>query len=207
MDRRSFLLGGIGLAGACSAHAAQTGLGNPTPFGVPKRVWVQHPNVIRQDCPQWCWAASISMIFASHGHFVPQETIVQRVFGGLLCAPAGNGLTMAQALSATWTNSNGTAFQSHVVAAYDQMAGVNAINNNFIINELANDRPILYANTHHAMVLTAADYFETPMGPNVVAAGVLDPWPGSPEFHPLSQPELYPAFSGGQMMFLAAVHI
>ena len=147
------------------------------------------------------------MIFAAHGHFVSQEIIVARVFGGLVCQPAGNGLTMAKALSASWTDMSGNQFQSHVVAAYDQMAGVSAITNNFIIDELANDRPILYANTHHAMVLTAVDYFETPSGPNVVAAGVLDPWPASPGFHPLTQPEIFPVFSGGQMMFLAAVHI
>lgn len=207
MDRRSFVLGSLGLTISATAHAAQTGMGNPTPQGTPQRVWVQNPPLVRQDCPEWCWAASISMIFAAHGHLVPQEVIVQRVFGGLVCAAAPNGLTMAQALSGSWTDARGVTFQSHVVAAYDQMAGVNAINNNFIVNELSNDRPLLYANTHHAMVLTAVDYFATPMGPNVVAAGVLDPWPASPAFHPLSPPEVFPAFSGGQMMFLAAVHI
>lgn len=207
MDRRSFLLGSFGSAVVSSAQAAQMGLGAPTAMGAPKRVWVQNPSIIRQDCPEWCWAAAISMIFAAHGHLVPQEMIVERVFGGLVCAPAGNGLTMAQALSTNWVNVQGNAFQSHVVAAYDQMAGVNAITNNFIVDELAKDRPLLYANTHHAMVLTAVDYFETPMGPNVVAAGVLDPWPASPAFHPLAPAELFPTFSGGQMMFLAAVHI
>jgi hypothetical protein len=147
------------------------------------------------------------MIFAAHGHIVPQEAIVQRVFGALPCAPAPGGLAMAQALSANWKDASGTTFQSHVVAAYDQQVGVNQITNNFIINEISNDRPVLYANTHHAMVVTEIDYFDTPMGPNVVGVGVLDPWPYSPGFHPLSPPELAPVYSGGQMMFLAAVHI
>jgi hypothetical protein len=206
MNRRSFLLAGAGLAGSIAAGAAQTRMGIGAPFGVPKRVWGQNPTIVRQDCPEWCWAACISMIFAAHGRLVPQEAIVQRVFGGLVCAPAP-GSTMAEALSAVWTDTSGSTFESRVVAAYDQMAGVNAITNGFIVNELANDQPILYANTHHAMVLTAVDYFDTPMGPEVVAAGVLDPWPVSPAFHPLSQPELFPVFSGGQMAFLAAVRI
>ena len=207
VDRRSFLLAGVSLAGALAANGAQTGLGPPTPLGVPKRVWVQNPERILQNCAEWCWAASISMIFAMHGRRVPQEIIVQRVFGGLVCAPAPGGITMAQALSVPWIEKNGSTFIPRVVAAYDQMAGVNTINNNFIINELSNDRPILYANTHHAMVLTAVDYFDTPVGPNVVAAGVLDPWPASPGFHTLNQSELFPVFFGGQMMFLAAVHV
>ena len=135
-----------------------------------------------QNCAEWCWAASISMIFAMHGRRVPQEIIVQRVFGGLVCAPAPGGITMAQALSVPWIEKNGSTFIPRVVAAYDQMAGVNTINNNFIINELSNDRLILYANTHHAMVLTAVDYFDTPVGPNVVAAGVLNPCAGEPRF-------------------------
>jgi hypothetical protein len=114
---------------------------------------------------------------------------------------------MAQALSSVWTDIGGASFQSRVVAAYDQMAGVNAINNAFIVDELNDDRPLLYANTYHAMVVTAVDYFATPIGPSVQNVGVLDPWPYSLDFHPLSAPELVPAFLGGQMMFLAAVHV
>ena len=147
------------------------------------------------------------MILATLGHPVAQEQIVTKVFGGLACAPAGSGLTMAQALSDTWTDTSGIAFKAHVVAAYDQMAGVNAINNAFIVNELNNDRPLLYANTHHAMVVATAEYYDTPMGPNVQSVGVLDPYPTNPDFHPLTMAELIPAALGGQMMFLAAVHI
>jgi hypothetical protein len=57
------------------------------------------------------------------------------------------------------------------------------------------------------MVVTAADYFATPMGPSVQNVGVLDPWPLSLDFHPLSARELVPAFLGGEMMFLATVDI
>ena len=107
--------------------------------------------------------------------------------------------TNAQVVISPWSE--------HITAAYDPMNGVNAMNNFEIINELENDRPILYCNTHHAMVGVSIDYFNTPSGPNVVAFGVLDPWPYSPAFHYLSQPEMIPAHMGGQMLFAASVDI
>lgn len=197
----------MGLACSSQCNAAQTDLGPPSAFGVPRRAWVTKPELIKQDCPLWCWAASIAMIFARHGHPLPQEQIVSTVFGGLICAAAPSAITMAKALSGTWTDKYGVMFQSQVVAAYDQMAGVNAITNNFIIDELSNDRPLLYANTNHAMVVTGVNYLSTPFGPNVQMVEVIDPLPTNPDFHPLSPSEIIPAYLGGQMTFLAAVHI
>lgn len=114
---------------------------------------------------------------------------------------------MAQVLSDTWTDVAGNIFSAHITAAYDQQAGINYITNSFIVDELSQNRPLLYANTHHAMVVVAVEYFATPMGPNIVNVGVLDPWPGSPNFHTLSPPEMKPVYAGGQMMFLAATSI
>lgn len=176
-------------------------------MGLPSRSFVAHPAIVRQQCAEWCWAASASMIFAAHGRPVDQKRIVARVFGGLACAPAGQSLTMAQVLSSAWTDDNGEPFQSSVVAAYDPANGILAMNNTIIASELNQDRPLLYANTHHAMVVADIDYFASPLGVNVRAVGVLDPWPLSPAFHPLSPPEMVPAHLGGQMTFLAAVQV
>jgi hypothetical protein len=110
-------------------------------------------------------------------------------------------------LSSQWLDDFGRPFLARVSAAYDYGNGINAITNQFIVNELLADRPLLYGNSHHAMVVGQADYFDTPMGPNIQAVGVFDPWPGSPPFHPLSPPELVPAHMGGQMNFLAAVSV
>lgn len=207
MNRRTFIAATMGAAMSPAAHAAQMVIGPATYLGVPSRAWVARPAIVRQQCPEWCWAASASMIFAALGHPVDQKTIVSRVFGGLACAPAGQTLTMAKVLSAAWVDDSGQQFQSSVTAAYDPMNGVLAINNAIIANELQQDRPLLYANTHHAMVVAEVDYLATPMGPNVQAVGVLDPWPYSPPFHPLTPPEMIPAHMGGQMTFLAAVDV
>lgn len=171
------------------------------------RVFVQQPQLVRQDCPEWCWAASSSMIFAAYGHAVPQETIVTRVFHATVCASSQNTLNIADVLSDQWTDTAGRTFQSHIIAAYDPSNGVNAINNAIIVQELAANHPLLYCNTHHAMVVVSCDFYMGPGGlpTQVAAVGVLDPWPASPGYHPLSVPEMVPVQQGGQMMFLATV--
>jgi hypothetical protein len=212
MDRRSLLLGGLALGassvlGATTAIASQIQLGPRTPFGTPMRVWVQQPQVVKQSCPEWCWAASISMIFAAHGHQVNQARVVANTFGGVVRASSGNTRNITANLSQTWLDDAGNSFQSTVNAGYDSMNGILEIDNYFIVQELASDRPLLYANTHHAMVMVAMEYFDTPFGPSPSAVGVLDPYPGIADFHVLSQPELVPAHLGGQMTYLASVDI
>lgn len=195
MKRREILAGLAGVLAPTFSHplrAATTVLGPPTPMGTPLKAWIAQPSIVQQQCPLWCWAASASMIFAAHGHPVDQHRIVQRVFGGQVCAPAMNTLLIAQVLSSAWADDNGVDFQANVIAAYDAMNGVNLINNAVITSEISQNRPLLYCNTHHAMVQATVDYFAAPSGPNVYAVGVLDPWPSNPSFHPLSPPEMVP---------------
>ena len=207
MNRRGFILGTTAATLASPLHAAEKTLGGHKPTGVRRRVWVENPTLVQQECPLWCWAASICMIFANLGHVVRQQQIVERVFGGLVCEPAETGRTMAYALSDKWTDILGLTFQSKVVAAYDQMAGVNKIANSFIIDELRSNRALLYANQDHAMVVTAVEYIDKPAGPNVYRVGVLDPFPGNKSFRSLTPLEMVPAYFGGHMTFLAAVHL
>lgn len=145
------------------------------------------------------------MIFSFYGHPVDQKRIVTSMFGNLVCAGA-NTTVIGTALSGHWVDDHGTPFQSRVVAAFDPANGINAINNAIIVNELLNNRPMLYCNTHHAMVNVGVDFIPTPAGPNVVNVGVADPWPLSPSFHPLSCPEIIPV-PAGQMTFLATVRV
>lgn len=206
MNRRSLILGSAALAACSPLQAAEIEIGGRK-SAVRRRVWVENPMLIQQQCPLWCWAASITMIFANLGHIIDQKQVVERVFGGLVCEPAETGRTMAYALSDTWTDVLGLPFRSRVVAAYDQMAGVNRINNAFIVDELRANRALLYANRNHAMVMTAAEFTDTPTGPNVYRVGVLDPYPTNKSFRSLTPLEMVPAYFGGHMTFLAAVHL
>ncbi|MDT8701171.1 papain-like cysteine protease family protein [Kluyvera ascorbata] len=206
MNRRSFLSMLLYFAAIRSTKSAVMSLGPMTPQGQPMKAYVAHPTHVTQSCPFWCWAASIAMIFEAHGHSIDQSEIVRSSFNSNIAfCTKGNTSTIGNDLSKPWVDSQGVSFQSQVVAAYDIFNNILAINNNIIINELANDRPLLYANRSHAMVVVSVDYFMTPMGPDVRAVGVLDPWPESPKYHLLNVQEMRPAHMGGDMTFLAAV--
>jgi hypothetical protein len=196
VDRRSFVLGGAALAASTTTPRAQ----------MPMRVRVVHPQLVQQECPEWCWAASAAMIFGSLGHPTNQMKIVQAADQAPACHPAQTG-HITRVLNASWTDDQGQQFTPRIEAAYDQANGITAVNNVFIVNEILQDRPLLYANTHHCMVIVEAYYFPASSGPNVVNLGVLDPWIGSPSFHLLTPADLVPALKGGQMMYLAAVRI
>jgi hypothetical protein len=156
-----------------------------------------------QQMSQWCWAASIANIFRYYKHPVSQAEIVQRVYGTTVNLPAFTGSVIAQQVNRVWRDNNGQRFRAKLTAAYDFDAHVFAINNQFMVSELANGRPFLVANTHHCMVATAVDY--TPF--RVVGVGVFDPWPTSDGARPLSVPEMMQMNLGGQLRFLATLTV
>ncbi len=94
MNRRSLILGSAALAACSPLQAAEVEIGGRK-SAVRRRVWVENPTLVQQQCPLWCWAASITMIFANLGHIINQKQIVERVFGSLVCEPAETGRTMA----------------------------------------------------------------------------------------------------------------
>ena len=207
MLRRKFVAGlGVSVVTG-QAFGSMAPLGSPTSAGTPMRVWVENPEIVRQECPEWCWAASSAMIFAAHGHRIDQKKVVERVFHLDVCRPAPATSVIGEVLSGVWQDDSDRVFKSTVVAAYDPSNGIMNIDNTFIMGELAANRPLLYANTHHAMVVTAMDYMATPSGIYPQAVGVLDPWPYNHPFHPLDATEMRPSHAGGQMMFLASVNV
>lgn|SRR5579871_740491 len=201
MNRRDFLAVSA-MAGLGRSMGAQCG-----PVGC--RAQISFPSVALaatlQDCPEWCWAASISMVFKFFGHPIAQERIVIETYGQLACWPAFQYQIVSANLNRCWRDDNGKIFRSTLTAAYDAAAGVNAINNAVIINELVSQRPLLYGNTHHAMVIVGANYAPGPAGPAIGEVDVMDPWPYNPRLHPLSQPEMFPVQVGGQMAYLASI--
>jgi hypothetical protein len=168
-----------------------------------------------QQCPEWCWAASISAVFKFFGYSVDQRSIVIRKYGQLVCAPSQTAAQIAAFLNTQWTDeSTGDQFSCSLTAAFDAMAHVGAINNAIIVNELLNQRPVVYCNLTHCMVIVGVTYIPTPI-PSIQSVTVMDPWPLSPRLHLLSPPEMVPAVyngigqyvGGGQMSFLASIDV
>jgi hypothetical protein len=209
LDRRSFIGAGFAFAAASTLKAQQCQV---MPPGVTVcRAQVNMPQLFSaihtQECPEWCWAACVSMIFNFYGHPVSQQQIVRQMFGNVVCLPAGFTRRIGEALSRSWVDANGDRFTSRVVAAFDPANDVFSMNNMTVIDELSTDHPMLYCNTAHAMINYVVDYIPTQMGPNARAVGVVDPWPSSPRLHALSAPEMLPSTQGGRMNFLATVRI
>ena len=222
MDRRRFLEKSlIGLA------AAQAGcifghedppapcLTCPSPAPVPNGPQTARVNmeqlmqsVSTQQCEMWCWAASISMMFGFYGHPISQAQIVLATYGNIVCLPSGSTYTIGADLSRPWIDSRGASFNSRVEAAYDFFNGFNTFaGNQSIIDALKANNPMLYCNRSHAMVLYSVTYVDSPFGPDIQRADVIDPWPYSQRSHPLSPSELYRADLGGDMTFPAQVRV
>ncbi|KND52016.1 MAG: hypothetical protein ABA06_02005 [Parcubacteria bacterium C7867-001] len=163
-------------------------------------------NYSQQFQSQWCWAATISMLFRYYGYEVSQERIVEQAYGSLVNMPATD-LTMTRAMNRRWISDDGEEFTSRVVRLMDLSSGIIAIDNTYIVNSLAQDRPLVMGARGHAVLLTEIEYIGGGYQPNITGGGVLDPWPDIGGPRSLRNDELYPAFRGGSLYYLAAIEV
>ena len=128
---------------------------------------------------EWCWAASISMVFRYYGHPISQERIVKEMYGRIENQPA-EPWTMLSALNRSWVDDNGKKFYSESSPGYTNPVAA--------ARDLAGNMPLIIGTHGHAMVLTdlqyASNYILTPIGPRlgpsvITNALVRDPWPGN----------------------------
>ncbi len=155
-----------------------------------------HLSIEKQQGWQLCWAASISTIFKHYGHAVSQLAIVERI-KGVPVDQAGWPRDMAAALSSEWTDDDGNSFKSEC-QIFDVMSGISTFTNDDLVDDLESDHPLLYCNSHHAMVLVQVTYAAVPpSGQKMIVDGVvLDPAPGvAPERHLNPFSEAHPFFA------------
>ena len=157
-----------------------------------------------QELGQWCWAATLSMIFAWHGRQVSQMSIVQQTYGAIVNMPAVP-LALINSVNRDYFSDDGEEF-SVSSEVWSVMFGQAGVNNQSMIDELRSGNPLVYCNTHHMMALIGVGFWEAPWGPNVWQALVADPWPSSGPFRQLSASEMT-AYPMGEMSFVATVHI
>ena len=146
-----------------------------------------------QEQAQWCWAASISMIFAHHGYIVRQEEIVKDGYGAAVDLPAPSGAAMTKALSRAWVDGNAKPFQAHAVAS-DAFAHQFQVSQYKVLAELADGRPLLMGAMSHAVVLVGLTYEKSERGNvRIIGGTVIDPRPGV-GVRPLKARELKPTY-------------
>jgi hypothetical protein len=172
-----------------------------------------HFEVVQQDCPERCWAASIAGIFGYHGHKIKQDVIAQTIYHTLACLPPINTKVLNTVLSHEWTDDNGETFKATITGLYDPLNAVTEMDNDALVSEMKGDNPVLYCNTHHAMVIVGLDYRKDLAGNfmRMDEVHVADPWPGSgtyaPGMHVLTHQEMVPLAQGGQLTYVASVDV
>lgn len=184
MNRRAFsrliaMSAGSILAPTALARASQScSVATQTPFGVMQRCTAGVDDISFQSAAQsqhaseWCWAASISMVFDYYNHPVSQERIVNDVWGGIVNMPSG-APQILRSLNRRWTDDNGDRFQS-----FGDPLSANNLN---AVLDLRQNRPLIIGALGHATVLTAltSDINVQTNAWQVVQATVQDPWPTS----------------------------
>ena len=85
INRRSFLcMASASVLASSVAHAEVF-----MPFApATGRAFVPHAEFVAQQCNDWCWAASCSMIFGTLGHPTDQKKLVDFLYSDMACAPA-----------------------------------------------------------------------------------------------------------------------
>jgi hypothetical protein len=123
-----------------------------------------------QQASEWCWAASIEMVFSYYGHRVSQKRIVKETWGAVVNMP-GDPEQILENLNRTWKDEHGNTFSSTA-----DSVSANAAN---AVVDLKNNRPLIIGALGHATVLTAltCDVDNASRAWAVVAATVRDPWP------------------------------
>jgi hypothetical protein len=133
---------------------------------------------ITQHQPQWCWAASISMIFTYYGYKLTQEDIVLGVHGKVEDINAPSGEAMTKALRRHWRDPSNQEFAVSTKTG-DIDANRFEISNATMASELGEGRPLLIGTRGHAMVLVSVNYQRHSDGDVVITGGqVIDPLPG-----------------------------
>ncbi|MFN8255718.1 MAG: C39 family peptidase [Bacteroidales bacterium] len=145
----------------------------------------------------WCWAASLQMIFNYYGINITQEQIVARSYGvdayGNLPNWAGSFPVITANLNNWNVDNNG---RQYVVGASLNWGAPTPA---YLIQELYTQHPVLIGyqsgpNSGHAVVITACSYTESYYGPIIQSIVVRDSWPSEQNIANLGRVE-YPGLN------------
>ena len=132
---------------------------------------------------EWCWAASMQMLFNYYGVDISQEQIVARSFQkspeDRLPNATGDLQVITRNLNNWSIDNRGMSYRVKAELNFGPPSPA------YLIKELAAERPVLIGyktgpRTGHAVLITACSYYPAEDGPRIRSVIVRDPWP-SPE--------------------------
>ena len=180
--------GALGATPASASDSLQENCSRASTDGVVEcSAGLDEPSIARiqtaQEMPQWCWAASVSMILGFHGQQVAQSQIVADRFGAVVDQPATSADDMTQALARPRAGGAAPPVVVTALTAASAPAGKTApalhLNHQAVLDELRARRPMLIGTAGHAMVLVRVRYQRFANGAVRVMGGtIIDPLPG-----------------------------
>jgi hypothetical protein len=194
----SLVLSGYG----CSAFGGPT---DPDPPAGSRTVDVQFSaaEAASQEQSFWCWAATVSNLFAFYGHRVSQSRIVTEVYGAPFNVTGGDYSNMARLLNRSWRDDSGRTFTAQLQAALDVPNSITTLSNDQIRDALTTNHPIVMGTTSHAMLVIGMTYTEANGHvTDVSQVRVFDPWPGRGR-RTLTGAEIAIPQRGGVVLFIA----
>jgi len=201
LSRRAFLTQTTAASLTGSAALAAGECSFPDTYGVRACVvGLRNVPEIRQDCPQWCWAACAELAFRVQGFVIPQTWFVERVYGSdQICLPA-TGEHIAGAISGTWTDANGRRVraQARPLVDLDYYPPITHPSPMDVVRaELAADRLVIAGSLGHAIAITAMNYVENSFGQQQLQSlTVRDPYPTSGNKYAMSAQQ----FANGRLL-------
>jgi hypothetical protein len=126
----------------------------------------------------WCWAASISMVFTYAGYSVSQRQIVERLFHDTGDHPA-RAHDITELLGMRWIDLQDRTFLPIAQIGADPGRRFR-FGDDTVIRELIAERPVLVGVLAHAMVLVGVEYerFTRQDAVRITGGWVIDPAPG-----------------------------
>jgi hypothetical protein len=176
-------------------------------FPPPQTVGIPEPMMnffaATQIGSQWCWAASIQMVLQRYGVHISQQRIAARSYGTDQFGRPPDWPGSWQVITANlnnWDLDEATGTPYRVGCQF----GLGPPPPMVLLTELSFGFPLILAyrsgpSSGHAVVITGASFYPTPMGPNIVAVTVRDSWP-SPENIATRGRREYPAAQFAQVM-------
>ena len=109
-----------------------------------------------QECPNWCWAASVEMVAKSQGVELPQKLVVTKIYGPTLpCLPSGNIETILAGIRGVYRREDGATVRIGARAFYGNQGYAVPL-----IQSIQSGRPFIFLTRTHAMVAVGVHWAE-----------------------------------------------
>jgi hypothetical protein len=202
LTRRHFVISSLALAGPASA--APRCVADPKLGGQLCKSFVSIKDAFQETYyarheSTAIWVACVAVVFATYGHVIQQPRIAAEAYGGFDKIPLDRGVSVAAPLARDWKDDDGVRFRTSIAPLFDADSD-GKLDQNTMIQAVANGDPLILGGGEHPVVLTALAYADDKAVNRLVAGFVFDPMPMIGP-RALDIDEVVPKKEGGDLRF------